>query len=66
MGLHLAKAVKSVIAAEDDRSTMDAIVAKGYPFKNGMYSVSNEPGLGIEVNEEIYAEKYEQDEIVIG
>ncbi len=66
MGLHLAKAVKSVIAAEDDRSTMDAIVAKGYPFKNGMYSVSNKPGLGIEVNEEIYAEKYEQDEIVIG
>ena len=65
MGLHLAKAVKAVIAAEDDRSTCDSIVAKGYEFRNGHYSVSSEPGLGISVDEAIYREKYLQHETVI-
>jgi D-galactarolactone cycloisomerase len=65
MSLHLAKAVESVNAAEDDRSTCDAIVAKGYEFREGFYSVSSEPGLGIAVNDEVYAEKYKKDEVVV-
>ena len=65
MGLHLAKAIKSVIAAEDDRSTCDSIVAKGYEFSKGHYSVSSEPGLGIRVNRDIYSQKYEKDQIII-
>jgi L-alanine-DL-glutamate epimerase-like enolase superfamily enzyme len=65
MGLHLAKAVSIVSAAEDDRSTCDAIVANGYEFREGFYSVSSEPGLGIEVNEEVYAQKYVKDEIIV-
>jgi len=65
MGLRLAKAVKSVVAAEDDRSTCDAITAKGYEFRDGHYSVSSAPGLGIELNEEIYAEKHKAGETVI-
>ncbi|MBI3680540.1 MAG: hypothetical protein HY235_09105 [Acidobacteria bacterium] len=65
MSLHLAKAVRSVAAAEDDRSTCDAIVAEGYAFKGGYYSVPDSPGLGIRVNEEVYRQKYKAAETVI-
>ena len=65
MGLHLAKAVSSVVAAEDDRSTCDAITSEGYEFRDGHYTVSSEPGLGITLNEEVYAEKYKDGETVI-
>ncbi len=65
MGLHLSKAVKSVITAEDDRSTCDTIVAEGYIFKNGSYAVSDAPGLGIRVNQAVYKEKYQSKEIVV-
>ncbi len=54
MSLHLAKTQKHVIAAEDDRSTCPALVIKGYEFADGTYSVSNEPGLGAEINEDFY------------
>jgi D-galactarolactone cycloisomerase len=65
MGLHLAKAVKEVTAAEDDRSTCDVLVADGYEFKNGTYSVSDAPGLGIGIDAAVYREKYQRDETVI-
>jgi D-galactarolactone cycloisomerase len=65
MGLHLAKAVKEVTAAEDDRSTCDVISAEGYEFKNGAYTVSNSPGLGVSVNPAVYQEKYAKSEMVI-
>ena len=61
----LSKAAKAVVAAEDDRSTCDSIVAKGYEISKGIYTVSNEPGLGIDVQQDIYREKYKQGEIVI-
>jgi len=66
MGLHLCKAMPSVTAAEDDRSTCDAIIAEGYEFKDGYYTVSNRPGLGIRVNEPVYHEKYQTKETVLG
>jgi len=66
MGLHLAKAVRGVTAAEDDRSTCDVIVADGYVFKDGHYSVSDKPGLGLRVDERIYRQKYQAKEIIIG
>ncbi len=65
MGLHLAKAVKPVIAAEDDRSRCDAITAEGYCFRDGHYHLPRTPGLGIRVNESIYKEKYRAGEIVV-
>jgi L-alanine-DL-glutamate epimerase-like enolase superfamily enzyme len=65
MGLHMAKATKSVTGSEDDRSTCDAIIAEGYEFKNGFYTVSNEPGLGIRVNEPVYREKYLAHETIL-
>ncbi len=65
MGLHLAKAVKVVAGAEDDRSTCDAVIAKGYKYANGAYTTSDEPGLGITVNKDVYREKYQAGETVI-
>lgn len=65
MSLHFAKAVPNVAAAEDDRSTCDAIVAEGYEFRNGSYTVSDAPGLGIRVDEETYQRKYARGEQVV-
>ena len=54
MSLHLAKTQKNIMGAEDDRSTCAALTARGYEFKDGAYTVSDEPGLGLEVNEDLY------------
>ena len=55
MSLHLAKTQENIVAAEDDRSTCPALVVKGYEFKDGYYTVSNEPGLGVAVDPDYYA-----------
>ena len=65
MGLQLAKAVKAVPMAEDDRSTCDVLVAEGYQFHNGSYTVPSEPGLGIRIDEKIYTGKYKNAEISV-
>jgi D-galactarolactone cycloisomerase len=65
MGLHLAKAVESVTAAEDDRSTCDLILAEGYEFRDGYYTVSDAPGLGIRIDETLYRQKSEPGAITI-
>lgn len=65
MGLHLAKAVSNVTAAEDDRSTCDLIIAEGYEFRDGTYSVPDKPGMSIRVDEEVYKLKCKESETVI-
>ncbi len=65
MGLHLAKAIENVSAAEDDRSTCDAIIAEGYSFSKGFCTVSDAPGLGIRINQETYTRKYRAKEVVV-
>jgi L-alanine-DL-glutamate epimerase-like enolase superfamily enzyme len=65
MGLHLAKATPGVIAAEDDRSTCDVLDIEGYSFRDGLYTVSDSPGLGIAVNEAVYAQKCKPRETVV-
>lgn len=65
MGLHIAKTVKEVTAAEDDRSTCDVIQAVGYEFHQGYYTVSDSPGLGLTVRHDIYREKCAASETVI-
>jgi L-alanine-DL-glutamate epimerase-like enolase superfamily enzyme len=65
MSLHLAKAVPSVAAAEDDRSTCDVLESEGYEFRNGCYKVLDAPGLGLRVREEIYRQKYRAAETLI-
>jgi L-alanine-DL-glutamate epimerase-like enolase superfamily enzyme len=54
MGLHLAKAMKGVPWAEDDRSTCDVIVPTGYSLGKGTQVVSNDPGLGIRIDAKVY------------
>lgn len=66
MGLQIAKAVKSIIAAEDDRSTCDVILADGYRFSNGYYTLPDEPGMGIRVDAKVYRDKCQAKEIVVG
>jgi L-alanine-DL-glutamate epimerase-like enolase superfamily enzyme len=65
MGLQLAKAVSNVTAAEDDRSTCDLIIAEGYEFRDGTYSVPEKPGMSIRVDEEVYKLKCKEGETVI-
>ena len=65
MSLHLSKAVKGIAGAEDDRSTCDAVVARGYEYADGAYTTSDEPGLGLAVDEDVYREKYKARETVI-
>jgi L-rhamnonate dehydratase len=65
MSLHLAKSVAGAVAAEDDRSTCDALTAEGYEFRDGSCTVSRQPGLSVWVNEKVYREKYQSREIVV-
>ncbi len=65
MALQMAKAVRSVPAAEDDRSTCDVLAAEGYQFRGGYYTVPDAPGMGIQVNERVYREKYQAREVVL-
>jgi L-alanine-DL-glutamate epimerase-like enolase superfamily enzyme len=65
MGLHLAKAVKSVPAAEDDRSTCDVLIAQGYEFRGGSYALPDTPGLSIRVDEDVYRLKCKAAEVVV-
>jgi L-alanine-DL-glutamate epimerase-like enolase superfamily enzyme len=61
----LGKAVKGVPAAEDDRSTCDVLIADGYEFHGGSYTVPDKPGLSIRVDEEVYRRKHKPSEVVI-
>jgi L-alanine-DL-glutamate epimerase-like enolase superfamily enzyme len=65
MGLQISKALQSVIAAEDDRSTCDVIQAEGYSFSNGYYTLPDEPGMGIRVDAKVYREKCLSNETVV-
>jgi len=65
MSLHLAKVTDNVVGAEDDRSSCDAIVAEGYEFEDGFYTVSDRPGFGIRVDDEVYRKRYQPNEQVV-
>lgn len=65
MGLHLSRAVKSVPAAEDDRSTCDVVIADGYEFRDGFYTVPEKPGLSLTVDRKLYEMKCSKAEVVL-
>lgn len=65
LALQFARAVKGVLGAEDDRSTCDAIVAEGYEFRDGYYTVPDGAGMSVRVNEEVYRRKCQGRETVI-
>lgn len=65
MGLHLSRAVKSVPAAEDDRSICDVVIADGYEFRDGYYTVPEKPGLSLVVDQKLYEMKCSKAEVVL-
>jgi L-alanine-DL-glutamate epimerase-like enolase superfamily enzyme len=65
MALQIAKAVKNIPGAEDDRSTCDVFVPEGYEFRNGSYTVPDNPGLSHRVDESVYALKCQPHEIAV-
>jgi D-galactarolactone cycloisomerase len=65
MGLHLAKAMKGVPWAEDDRSHCDVIIPTGYSLGKGVQVVSNDPGLGIRIDAKIYERQCKPAERVV-
>jgi L-alanine-DL-glutamate epimerase-like enolase superfamily enzyme len=65
MAIHLSKAARGVPMVEDDRSRLETIVASGYKFENGSYTVSTEPGLGLRIDERIYAEQCASHERIV-
>ena len=65
MNLHMSRALENVVGAEDDRSTCDVILAEGYVFRDGLWTLPDAPGLGIAVDEKTYRSKYQAKETVI-
>ena len=65
MALHLAKAVKAVPWAEDDRSTCDVLVPSGYSLGSGVQKASNEPGLGVQIEGKVYEKQCKPTERII-
>lgn len=65
MALHLAKAVKAVSWAEDDRSTCDVLLPAGYSLASGVQKPSNEPGLGLQIDVAVYERQCKPNERII-
>ena len=65
MALQMAKAVKNIPGVEDDRSTCDVFTTEGYEFRNGAYTVPNNPGLSHRIDEMVYTLKCKPREIVV-
>jgi L-alanine-DL-glutamate epimerase-like enolase superfamily enzyme len=65
MSLHLARACKSVPMVECDRSTCDVLRTDAYALRAGMFDVPSYPGLGIEIDEDVYKAKHQPTEIIV-
>ncbi len=53
---HLAAAVQGLRYIEWDEATVPGISTPGYKFSDGRLRVSDDPGFGIEVDEELFVE----------
>jgi D-galactarolactone cycloisomerase len=65
MALQIAKAMKNIPGAEDDRSTCDVFITEGYEFREGSYTVPDNPGLSYRIDESVYALKCQPKELVV-
>ena len=52
------------LIGEDPTYNFDVYNTPEYKFDNGAYSVSESPGLGIEIDQDVYAQKYSSKEVV--
>lgn len=53
------------VIAEDSTLNFDLYQMQGYEFKNGCYTVPDAPGLGVEIDGEMYSLVYKQHETVV-
>jgi L-alanine-DL-glutamate epimerase-like enolase superfamily enzyme len=53
---HLASVVKNLRYIEWDEALVPGVTLPGYHFSDGRLRVSGEPGFGIELNEELFAQ----------
>jgi L-alanine-DL-glutamate epimerase-like enolase superfamily enzyme len=53
------------VIAEDSTLHFDLYIMQGYEFENGCYQVPSAPGLGVEIDQELYARAYRQHETVV-
>jgi D-galactarolactone cycloisomerase len=62
MALHMSKACKAMTWSEDDRSTCEVFTPVGYKFGGPKQTISDEPGLGIKINESVYEKQCKPNE----
>ena len=55
----------SFVIAEDSTLQFDLYIDRGYRFEGGAYAVPDEPGLGVEVDRDVYARRYAPNETVL-
>ena len=53
------------VIAEDSTLNFDLYRIDGYEFENGCYSVPNEPGLAVEIDDDLYTRVYKQHESIV-
>ena len=51
--------------AEDSTLRFDVYRDSGYRFENGAYAVPDSPGLGVDIDQELYGRKYAPIETLI-
>ena len=65
MAMHLSRAVEATPMVESDRSTCDVLIIEGYKFADGKMEIPSKAGLGIAIDEQVYAAKCKPTEIVV-
>jgi len=63
--IQFAAVTPSFVIAEDSTLRFDVYRDPGYRFENGAYTVPDSPGLGVDIDRELYARKYASIETVI-
>ncbi len=53
------------VIAEDSTLSFDLYRMQGYEFENGCYRVPDSPGLGVEIDQQLYSRVYKQHESIV-
>ena len=63
--IQFAAVTPGFVIAEDSTLRFDVYRDDGYQFENGAYAVPDSPGLGVDIDQELYARKYAPIETLI-
>ena len=63
--IQFAAVTPGFVIAEDSTLRFDVYRDNGYRFENGAYAVPDSPGLGVDIDQELYARKYALSETLI-